>query len=229
LRRAVLFSISIFMVALFNAGCAQKRGDEIRIILPPPPEEPRIFYVESLRGEANFKETKTLDLLIGKEGKGVGKNLFKPYGVAALDNTVYVRPPGKLSLPVSIAIGKNGTIYVSDSKLKKVFGYRKNGALIFAIGDKGEFRRPSGIAINEELNRLYVVDTKSHNVKVYDLKNGKMLFEFGKRGIEEGEFNFPTNIAIDRRNGNVAVVDTQNFRVQQARNVFQTKRYRHRL
>ncbi len=225
------------MLALFNSGCAQKKSEEIRIILPPPPEEPRIFYVESLRGEANFKETKTLDLLIGKEGKGVGKNLFKPYGVAAANNTVYVtdtaigivfamdtlnkkvtfigdRPPGKLALPVSIAIGRNGTIYVSDSKLKKVFGYRKNGALFFAIGDKGEFRRPSGIAINEKLNRLYVVDTKSHNVKVYDLDSGKLLFEFGKRGIEEGEFNFPTNIAVDRRNGNVAVVDTQNFRVQ---------------
>lgn len=205
--------------------------------MPPPPEEPRLFYVESLRGEASFKETKVLDALIGKESKGVGKNLFKPYGVAAEGDIVYVtdtaiglvfaidkpnkkvtflgdRPPGKLALPVSIAIGKNGSIYVSDSKLKKVFGYRKSGALFFALGEKGEFRRPSGIAINEKLNRLYVVDTKAHNVKVYDLLKGELLFEFGKRGVEEGEFNFPTNIAVDHRNDNVAVVDTQNFRVQ---------------
>ncbi len=237
LKRTILFILSIILLSLFNTGCAQKKAEELRIILPPPPEEPRIFYVESLRGEMNFKDTKLLDVFIGKESKGVGKNLFKPYGVAAIDNNVYVtdtaiglvfkidtlnkkvsfigdRPPGKLALPVSIAIGKNNTIYVSDSKLKKVFGYRKNGALFFALGEKGEFRRPSGIAINEKLNRIYVVDTKSHNVKVYDLDSAKLLFEFGKRGIEGGEFNFPTNIAIDPRNDNVAVVDTQNFRVQ---------------
>ncbi len=237
LKRVILLVQSLFLIALLNSGCSQKQPEELRIILPPPPEEPRIFYVESLRGEANFKDTKVLDVFIGKETKGVGKNLFKPYGVGAIGDTVYVtdtaiglvfaidtlnkkvdfigdRPPGKLALPVSIAIGKNDTIYVSDAKLKKVFGYRKNGSLFFALGEQGEFRRPSGIAINQKLDRIYVVDTKSHNVKVYDLKTAKLLFEFGKRGIEEGEFNFPTNIAIDPRNDNVAVVDTQNFRVQ---------------
>ncbi len=225
------------LTILFGTGCAPKKSDEIRIILPPPPEDPKIFYVDSYRGEANFNENKALDIFIGKEQKGVGKNLFKPYGVAAIGSHIYVtdtaiglifdidtekkivgflgdRPPGKLALPVSLAIGPNDTIYVSDAKLKKVFGYKRNGALIFALGEKGEFRRPSGIAINRKLGRIYVVDTKAHNVKVYDLKNAKLLFEFGKRGVEEGEFNFPTNIAIDRRNGNVAVVDTQNFRVQ---------------
>ncbi len=230
--------LSTFLLALFNSGCAPKKSEELRIILPPPPEEPRIFYVGSYRGEADFKDTKVLDVLIGKESKGVGKNLFKPYGVGAKEGTIYVtdtaiglvfvidtknrkvtflgdRPPGKLALPVSIALGAGGeTIFVSDSKLKKVFGYRKNGALFFALGEKGEFRRPSGIAINHKLNRLYVVDTKAHNVKVYDITNGSLLFEFGKRGIEEGEFNFPTNIAVDPRNDNVAIVDTQNFRVQ---------------
>ncbi|WP_457598701.1 6-bladed beta-propeller [Hydrogenimonas sp.] len=237
MKRTALLISSIFFLALFNTGCAPKKAEEIRIIMPPPPEEPKLFYVDSYRGEADFKDTKVLDVFIGKESKGVGKNLFKPYGVAAKDGTIYVtdtaiglvfvidpknknvsflgdKPPGKLALPVSIALGPNDTVYVSDSKLKKVFGYRKNGALFFALGEKGEFRRPSGIAINQKLNRLYIVDTKSHNVKVYDLTSGSLLFEFGKRGIEEGEFNFPTNIAIDPRNDNVAIVDTQNFRVQ---------------
>ncbi|MCF6201610.1 MAG: hypothetical protein L3J42_05770 [Hydrogenimonas sp.] len=237
MKRVALLILSIFTLSFFNTGCAQKKSEELRIIMPPPPEEPKIFYIGSYRGEADFKETKVLDALIGEEQKGVGRNLYKPYGVAANKGIMYVtdtamglifvidttlkkvtfigdRPPGKLALPVSIAIGRDDTIFVSDAKLKRVFGYRKNGSLFFALGEKGEFRRPSGIAINRKLNRIYVVDTKSHNVKVYDLNKAELLFEFGKRGIEEGEFNFPTNIAVDRNNGNVAVVDTQNFRVQ---------------
>ncbi len=237
MKKRLVHFFSVAVLILFGSGCAQKQTEELRIILPPPPEDPKIFYVGSYRGEADFQETKVLDALIGEQQKGIGRNLFKPYGVAAQGNTIYVtdtamglvfsidtvnkkvtflgdRPPGKLVLPVSIAIGKNETIYVSDAKLKRVFGFRKNGSLFFALGEKGEFRRPSGIAINQKLNRIYVVDTKSHNVKVYDLDNGELLFEFGKRGIEDGEFNFPTNIAVDRKSDNVAVVDTQNFRVQ---------------
>ncbi|WP_200762550.1 6-bladed beta-propeller [Nitrosophilus alvini] len=237
MKRTVLYLLSTILLLSMFTGCAPQKQQEVRIIMPPPPEEPRLFYVGSYRGEADFTNNKALDIFIGEETKGSGKNLFKPYGVAAKGDVLYVtdtalgivfvidiknkkvtflgdRPAGKLALPVGIAFGPDGIVYVSDSKLRKVFGYAKNGNLVFAIGEKGEFRRPSGIAINQKLNRLYVVDTKSHNVKVYDLKSGKLLFEFGKRGIKEGEFNFPTNIAIDPRNGNVAVVDTQNFRVQ---------------
>ena len=224
-------------ITFILTGCTSQKQEEIKIVMPPPPEEPRLFYVTSYRGEANFVKNSALDAFLGEQQKGLGKNLFKPYGVAAKEGVIYVtdtamalvfvidpknkkvsflgeKPPGKLALPVGIAIDSKGIVYVSDSKQKKVFGYDKNGNLVFALGEKGEFRRPSGIAINNNLNRIYVVDTKSHNVKVYDLKTKKLLFEFGKRGKEEGEFNFPTNIAIDRETNNVAVVDTQNFRVQ---------------
>ncbi len=236
IKRALRGSIFVLYALLFF-GCGAQKQESVRIIMPPPPEDPKLFYVDSYRGEASFTENRALDLFLGKESKGVGKNLFKPYGVYAKGDIIYVsdtaignvfvidtknkkvtfigdKPAGKLALPVGIAMDSKGTLYVSDAKLKKVFGYDENGNLIYALGNKGEFRRPSGIAINKKLNRLYVVDTKSHNVKVYDLSSNKLLFEFGKRGINDGEFNFPTNIAIDPRNGDVAVVDTQNFRVQ---------------
>ena len=108
MKRTALLISSIFFLALFNTGCAPQKAEEIRIIMPPPPEEPKIFYVDSYRGEANFKDTKVLDVFIGKESKGVGKNLFKPYGVAAKDGIIYV---------TDTAIG---LVFVIDLKNKKV-------------------------------------------------------------------------------------------------------------
>ncbi len=237
MKRTLFYSVMVSIVILLLAGCATKDKQDFHLVLPPPPEEPRLYFVNVLKGEVDYVDDSALDTFIGEEAPSVGKNLFKPYGVAAHKDIVYVtdtargvvfviddnrsevrflgdKPSGKLALPVSVAIGSDNTVYVSDAKINKVFGYNKNGKLVFAIGDSGEFGRPTGIAINQELNRLYVVDTSKHNIKVFDLKDGKRLFEFGKRGIKDGEFNYPTNVAIDRRNNNVVIVDTQNFRVQ---------------
>jgi len=145
--------------------------------------------------------------------------LSKGRAVAIVDTkekkVTYVGQKGRLKLqtPIGIAVGANDVIYVSDPGAKVVAGYSQDGNLQFLAGEKNEFVRPLGIAINDDLQRLYVVDTRAHKVKVLSL-SGEHLFEFGKRGGEEGELNFPTGIAIDRQNGNVAVVDAENFRVQ---------------
>jgi len=236
--RSILGQIAIFVLfALFFAGCSTKQQEEVRLVIPPPPEEPRLFYITSYFGESSFGDSKALDLFLGKEQKGGYKRLRKPYGVFAKDDVIYVtdtayglvfvidaknkkvrfigdKPAGKLSLPVGVTMDQKGVLYVSDAKLKKVFGYDKDGKLVYALGSKGEFKRPAGIAVDKKRNRLYVVDVLDHKVKVYDLKSNDKILEFGKRGKEEGEFNFPTNIVIDPRDDTVAVVDTQNFRVQ---------------
>jgi len=220
---------------LFSA-CGTKEVEPVKLIIPAPPNEPKIFFDVSYKGDISFVEKNTLDSFLG-EVVSIGKiNLAKPYGVAANGDSVYVSDtamgavfdideklrkvstigassPGKLALPIGIAIDDKDNIYVADAKNASVLVYNKNRTLIDAIGKKGEFFRPTGIAINNKEKRLYIVDTKDHDIKVYSL-DGKKLFSFGKRGKGESEFNFPTNVAIDRRNGNVVIVDTQNFRVQ---------------
>lgn len=229
-------------VALLLASCAGKQTvrKEIKLVWPPPPDEPRLSYVHYYTGLNDFKipEKSALDTFIGERpgGNAQGVHFKKPYGVTAHDGKIYVtetahrkvfvidtvkekmtflgdRGMGRLRTPAGVAVDGQGLIFVSDAKLNRVFGYDEQGNLKIALGKKDEFQRPAGIAINKLLNRLYVVDTKDHKVKVYKT-DGEKLFEFGKRGVEEGEFNYPTNVAIDRRNGNVVIVDTQNFRVQ---------------
>ncbi len=226
-----------FSFMLLLSACSGKQAVKKQIIvIPAPPEEPRLFYLKTYQGEGDFVTSNTLDYLIGEEADFGKKNFTKPYGAMMLNNKLYVADTikgvvfvvdndkqkvsligasgaGKLAVPVTIAHDRNNNIYVSDAKNRKVYGYNSKGKLFFALGTKGEFKRPAGIAINQKLNRLYVVDAQAHKVKVYSL-NGKYLFGFGKRGTKDGEFNFPTNIAIDKRNDNVVIVDTQNFRVQ---------------
>lgn len=215
-------------------GCGRAAVQEPLLLYPLPPDEPRIKYVRTYRGEIDFVKEGFFDLIFGKPP---APRLSKPYGVSARGDKIYVTQTGaasvavidtkeqkisyigdmgstgRLAMPIGVAVAPSGMLIVSDSKLKKVFVYDEAGNFKGAIGKKDDFEAPSGIAINAELGRIYIVDSYGHRVSVYSLQ-GEPLFKFGRRGHDDAEFNFPTGIAIDRRNGNVYVVDTQNFRVQ---------------
>ncbi len=236
MKREIVIALAALTLSTLFTGCSTTpKAKEVRIIVPAAPEEPRVFYVGSYRGETDFEISTTFAQFLGEKSDAI-KSMVKPYGVASTGKKTYAADTasgvvfcfdeelkkvtflgngneGQLHVPVGIAIDDQKNVYVSDAKQKKVFGYTPEGKVMFAIGKKYEFARPAGIAINHAMKRLYVVDTKSHDVKVYSL-SGESLFSFGKRGHSDAEFNFPTNITIDQRNGNVAIVDTQNFRVQ---------------
>lgn len=214
------------------AGCAPVTQQPL-LFWPPPPEQPRIAYVRSYSGEGDLRKTSFLDSLLGAPP---ARGMSKPYGVSAQQGRIYVADSrgasvvvfdekarsvgylgdtvqGRLSLPIDVAVASDGSAFVSDAQLKRVFRYDASGRLKTAIGNKEDFTNPAGIALNEELGRLYVVDSVGHSVRVYSM-NGEFLFRFGANGGGDGKFNFPSNIAIDRRNGNIWIADTMNFRVQ---------------
>jgi DNA-binding beta-propeller fold protein YncE len=207
------------------------------IVWPPPPLTPKIKYLRSITGSADlglrqswFK--KAIDTIFGKEGKeGV---MLRPYGVFADSGRIYVTDPGayllhvfdteekkyfqikkagkeELISPIGVAVDKNGEIYLSDSMLKRVFVFDREGKYIRQIGSPDIFSRPAGIAIDNE--RIYVVDTHGHSVFVFSKKDGSFLFSFGKNGSEQGDFNYPTNIFIGN-DKHLYITDSMNFRVQ---------------
>ena len=81
----------------------------------------------------------------------------------------------------------------------------------FAFG-KGELERVTGMAVDPERQRIYLVDAPRSTLLVYSL-DGKKQAEWGRRGSAVGEFNFPLDVALDP-DGNVYVLDALNFRVQ---------------
>jgi DNA-binding beta-propeller fold protein YncE len=122
------------------------------------------------------------------------------------------RPKMALVSPIGVAVDQSDNFYVSDSILRRVFAFDERGRCLRAFGADEELLRPSGIAINKTLGRLYVTDTAGHKVVVYDLE-GNRLFEFGQRGDAPGDFNYPTNIFVEE-SGRVFVTDSLNFRVE---------------
>lgn len=236
--KIIFLSIQIITMFFFQACSTKEVEVETTIAFPSYPQEPKIVYLATYRGGAPEDTTSALDTFLGeKQSTKKVSNIIKPYGVGLQDGKVYAVDTGanvvyvidekskelefigngalgRLAGPISMAFDRDKNIYVSDSREKRINGYDQKGNMIYSIGDRLDFTNPTGIAIDKNQHRLYVIDTKTHQYKAYDIASKKHLYTVGKRGNGDAEFNFPTNIAVDQRNGNIVIVDTQNFRVQ---------------
>ncbi len=225
----------LLLQTIVYLGCSSiPKQDTGLYVYPPSPDEPRIVYLRSHYGSVDFESRNIFDYIFGASTNAT--LMTKPYGVFVRNGKIYItvslgqevqvidtklqqvdyigqRGGVKLLQPMGVAVTRDNLVYVSDAALRKVFVFDEEGKFLRNIGAQHKFDNPAGIAINEELGRLYVCDSKAHEVEVFSLK-GEYLFKFGKRGLDPGEFNFPTNVTIDKRTGDVLIVDTQNFRVQ---------------
>jgi len=116
-----------------------------------------------------------------------------------------------------IAVGNDGRIYVVDTGNARIQIFDANGTFLKAFGSRGdgpgEFDPPCGIAIDPELDRVYVSDGNAgstsianHRVQVFDL-DGVFKTSIGTFGAAQDELWAPCQMAIDSEH-NLYVVDT---------------------
>ncbi len=214
-------------------------------VFPMPPEQPRFIFEKAIYSSIDVvKEDSTSAFrrfATGEQLKGEG--FAKPFDVVVHKGRIFVsdtarrmvllldpagkgrfteigmEEPGRLYLPLGLAKDKMGNLYVCDITAKRVTIYDRDGNYLRAIGGRRYFRRPSGVAVDPDGKRVYVVDTggvdnQDHRVRVFDAMSGEHLFDIGTRGGEDGQFNLPRDAVISPYNGLLYVVDGGNFRVQ---------------
>jgi sugar lactone lactonase YvrE len=116
----------------------------------------------------------------------------------------------KFVAPTAMAVGPDGTIFVSDAEAGLVARIGPNGETFKPIG-RGVLKRPAGVIFDKSQNRLIVADSAENTLKAFDLE-GRLLMNIGKHGAGPGEFNRPTYLAIWKNE--LYVSDTFNARVQ---------------
>ncbi len=233
ITKLVLLTVILSMIF----GCAAAPVAKKRFFWPSLPDEPKIEWLGAYRSQNDMPKTSGQRLFENVVGEEEVYRFNRPMGIASdgagkvyitdpLDvrilvfdfniNKVHVFGekdlPSIMKEPMGIAIDRTGKIYVADPPSKKVLVFDQNEKLINRINLTEDTKRPIGIAIDDERNRLIVADPVVHNLEVYGL-DGKHLKTIGKIGTEPGEFFGPTWVTT-LKNGNIVVSEFRNCRLQ---------------
>ena len=123
---------------------------------------------------------------------------------------------GQFIWPLSIAVAKDGRVFVADEWLSRIVVFSGEGQSLTTWGTKGngkgELDGPSGLAFDPDGN-LLVSDGKNNRIQTFTLE-GAFLSAFGSYGTGDGELNHPWGITTDHQ-GNIFVADWRNDRIQE--------------
>lgn len=227
----VLLVFWLSACAVTDPELSVKSGETPYIVWPEAPEPARIEFVSVFSGAKDLGlhesfSRKMQKILAGNDNRGMSR----PYAIAVNSGIVAVADPdmavvhlfnmeqktyhkldrvGKERLASPIGVALNGdSLFIADSELKKVYVLTRRFKLLLTIEG---FQRPTSLAYDPDLQRLYVADTLAHEVRVFD-KDGKPLFIIGERGEQDLQFNYPSHLAFT--DGRLFVNDTMNFRIQ---------------
>jgi predicted membrane-bound mannosyltransferase/DNA-binding beta-propeller fold protein YncE len=215
---------------VWNLGASPKPIEEILAADPYEGKEAELIADEVINSDGNFNLPR--NLIVSKDGSlyladtgnhrivhiTVSGDILETWGRFVDGSTLEGGAPGGTFYePWSIAIGTDGSVFVTDTWNHRIQKFTADGEFLMEWGTFGQgesgtaFWGPRDIAIDLK-GWVYVADTGNKRIVVFD-ENGNFITEFGGAGLLSGQFDEPVGVAVDE-NGRVYVADTWNQRVQ---------------
>jgi DNA-binding beta-propeller fold protein YncE len=224
------------------AGCsAAPIADPFTVegrVWPDPPDAKRIAYIGEFSNSSELGfEPSAWSRLVSFAAGSETDAMIRPMAVAAIGDgrTILVADPdarcvhryeldrGRYSClmisrremlisPIGLAASPDGRVYIADSQLGAIYQADPGEKYLQKFDTSVELEQPTGIAWDSAHQLLFVTDTGSQSIKVFD-RLGTLVAEFGERGHGTGEFNFPTYLWFDPQD-ELLVTDSLNFRIQ---------------
>ena len=114
--------------------------------------------------------------------------------------------------PIGLTVADDGRLYVSDSRLGRVYYASLDSKRLEHFNVVPALSRPTGIVWDDPSKLLFVTDTGTQSIKTFDAE-GKLVREFSERGDAPGQVNFPTYLWLNPQR-DLLVTDSLNFRIQ---------------
>jgi sugar lactone lactonase YvrE len=146
---------------------------------------------------------------------------FKPLRkIGSTGHNHELTTPGDFAKPTSVAVDKDGNLYVCDTLNNRIEIFDADGKFISEFGKAGDgpgyFARPKGVAIDSD-DHIWVADGMQDRVQVFN-NEGRLLITFGGHGLLPGQFQGLVGITTDKNN-RVFTSEMYPGRVQQFRYV----------
>ena len=128
---------------------------------------------------------------------------------------------GQFNEPWGIAVGADGSVYVSDTWNHRIQKFTNDGQFVTSwgvfgstggeLGQEGLLYGPRAVVVGLDGN-ISVMDTGNKRVQVFQ-PDGVFVMQWGGGGVVEGRFDEPVGLAQDAT-GRWYVADTWNKRIQ---------------